>query len=112
MSEEFIVNANLFHKKGVYLVKEQLKKNNQLTVKAGVKASHISTSIVETLQRLNYAKILNIFTTTNVLDGKRRISVCFLIEKTKEFDKLFEENEERRKKFIEEKERLNPNKTN
>lgn len=105
MSGEFIVNANLYHKKGVYLVKEQLKNNNQVTVKAGVKASHISSSIVETLQRLNYAKILNIFTITNVLDGKRRIFVCFLIEKTKEFDKLFEENEERRKKFLEEKEK-------
>jgi len=105
MTGEFIVGANLFHKKGVYLVKEELKKNNQVTVKAGVKAAHISTSIVETLQRLNYAKILNISTITNVVEGKRRITLSYLIEKTKEFDKLFEENEEKRKRLIEEKEK-------
>lgn len=102
MTSEFFVNPGLFHKKGVYLVKEELTKNEKLIVKSGIKGAQILTSIVETLQRLNYIKIIEINTSTTLYDGKRRINLIYIVQKTSDFDKIYQENVEKRNKFIEE----------
>lgn len=103
MSAEFFVNPGLFHKKGVYLIKEELKKSDNLNVKSGIKGAQVLTSIVETLNRLKYVDIIYITTSTIIDNGRRRINLIYNIQKSKDFDKLYEENVEKRNKFIEEK---------
>lgn len=103
MSAEFFVNPGLFHKKGVYLIKEELKKSDNLNVKSGIKGAQVLTSIVETLNRLKYVDIIYITTSTTIDNGRRRINLIYNIQKSKDFDKLYEENVEKRNKFIEEK---------
>lgn len=103
MSAEFFVNPGLFHKKGVYLIKEELKKSDNLNVKSGIKGAQVLTSIVETLNRLKYVDIIYITTSTVIDNGRRRINLIYNIQKSKDFDKLYEENVEKRNKFIEEK---------
>jgi hypothetical protein len=105
MSGEFIVNPSDNFKKSMFHIKQILKERNELTIKSGVYGSFVATRVCENLLRLNYVTIANISTSTTVINDKRRISLNILIKKTKDFDKLYEENEEKRKKIIAEKEK-------
>ena len=103
MSGEFIINPSDNHKKSTYHIKRILKEREELTIKSGVAGSFSATMICERLARWNYVTIENVSTLTSMDNGRRRISLNILLRKTKDFDKLMEENELQRKKYYEEK---------
>jgi hypothetical protein len=105
MSGEFIVNPHDNFKKSMYHVKEQLKDKDELTVKSSTYGAFVSTRVCENLSRLQYVTITGVTTQTKVEDGKRRISLVINLKKSKDFDKLYEQHEERRKTLIAEKEK-------
>ena len=96
-------------KKAMYEIKELLKNESEVTVFAGISASFDAIRTTENLQRLNYATLSNVTTATKVVDGRRKITVSISLKKTKDFDRLYEENEAKRKQYAEEKEKQNQN---
>jgi len=110
-TNNYIVNGNDNFKRSMYLVKELLKDKKDLNVKAGVRGSNISAKVCNTLVNLNYVTYSNIFTETAVVDGRRRTSLVITIVKSDQFDKLYAENEEKRKQFKEKRENEKKNTT-
>ena len=105
MSGEFIINPMDNFKRAMYHVKELLKDKNELTILSGVEGAFVASIVCENLVRLNYVTYANISTSTKVVEGKRRINLVVVLKKTKEFQKLYDENEAKRKLIIEEKEK-------
>jgi len=105
MSGEFIINPMDNFKRAMYHVKESLKDKNELTIISGVEGAFVASIVCENLVRLNYVTYSNISTSTKVVEGKRRINLVVVLKKTKEFQKLYDENEAKRKLIIEEKEK-------
>jgi len=104
MSGEFIINPVDNFKKAMYHIKEILKDKNELTVISGVEGAFTASIVCENLVRLNYVSYKNVSTSTQVHNGKRRISLVIVLQKTKDFQKLYDENEAKRKLIIAEKE--------
>ena len=105
MSTEIRINADDSFKKVSYLLKTNLKEKSDVTVVGGVYSSLNISRVAENLQRLGYVTLTGVTTTTKVQDGKRRIHLTVGMKKTKDFDKLNNEQEERRKAYLEEKEK-------
>lgn len=105
MSSEFIVNPSDNIKKAMWNIKQNLKNKNELSIISGVSGSFAATKVCDNLVRLKYVTIDNITTTTSIIEGKRRISINILIKKTSEFERLYEENEEKRREIIATKEK-------
>ena len=105
MSGEFIVNPHDNFKKSMYHVKEQLKDKDELTVRSSTYGAFVATRVCENLARLEYVTITGVTTQTKVEEEKRRISLIITLKKSKDFDKLYEQHEERRKILIAEKEK-------
>lgn len=104
-NNEFVINPKDNPKKSMYYIKENLRSNSELVVISGVHGSSVASRVTENLVRLNYVSIRDIKTSTTVSEGKRKICLKITIQKTKEFDSLYEENEHKRKFIIAEKER-------
>ena len=85
-------------KKVMYLVKEILKANDRINMIAGTKSSPVATRAAETLVRFGYVTFDNIRTLTEIKNDRRTIRLIITLKKTGNFDKLYQENEEERKK--------------
>jgi len=94
------------HKRVLFLVKELLKERNDINVISGYLGASTVSRVCSTLVNLNYASYSGIQTRTEVNNGKRRTSLIVKIAKTKDFDKLYADNLEKRKKYQEEREKL------
>jgi hypothetical protein len=85
-------------KRIMYLSKEFLLNNDSIDVTAGTGSAISVARSCEALTRLNYVTYTDIRTETNILNEKRRTRLVVRLTKTKEFNKLYEENEINRKK--------------
>ena len=85
-------------KKVMYFVKEILKSNDRINMIAGTKSSPVATRAAETLVRFGYVTFDNIRTLTEIKNDRRTIRLIITLKKTGNFDKLYKENEEQRKK--------------
>lgn len=103
MSDNFFINPNDTFKKLMYLIKEKLKDKTELNLIASIDGSLSASRVADNLSRLNYVTINSISTSTRVVDGARKISLAIKLAKTSEFNKLYSENEEKRKQFVQEK---------
>lgn len=103
MSTEFLVNPEDSFKKVEYLIRKDLKEKGDLTVVSGIYSSYNATKVVENLEKHGYVTFGNITTSTKVVDGKRRITLAVKLNKTKDFDKKYEEYEANKQKYLEEK---------
>ena len=104
MSGELRINKDDSFKRVGYLIKQELKEKKELSVSAGIYSSLTATRVSEYLQRLGFVTFSDVNTTTKVIEGKRRITLTINLQKTKDFDKLMEEQEERKKQYMEERE--------
>lgn len=91
-------------KRIMYLAKVFLLNNETIKVVSGTNSAEVAARSCEALVRLNYVSYVDIRTETSVVNDRRRTSLAILIKKTNQFDKLYAENEENRKKKESEKE--------
>jgi hypothetical protein len=106
MSGEFIVNPTDNFRKSMFHIKKILKERQELTIISGVSGSFVATRVCEDLARLNYVTFGNITTTTTLNNERRRINLNIVLLKTKDFDRLYEESEQKRQEIITEKDKF------
>ena len=92
-------------KRVMYLVKEILKSTDRINLISNTRSSAIGTRVAETLARFGYVTFENIQTLTEVKNNSRAIRLIITLKKTGDFDKLYKDNEEERKKKQAEKEK-------
>ena len=92
-------------KKVMYHAKEILISNDRINITAFTNSSPIATRAAESLARLGYVTFENIQTLTEVKNDRRSIKLIITLKKAPDFDKLYKENEEKRKKIQAEKEK-------
>ena len=85
-------------KKVMYLSKELLLNSDRLNLIGTTNSAPISTRAAETLVRLGYVTFENIQTLTDVTNDRRAIRLIITLKKTSNFDKLYKENQEERKR--------------
>ena len=90
----------------MYVVKRVLKHKENLDIKARPSAGAQVVRVCEALKKLGYLTYNNYFT-TSAIDGEiiQRYLV-FSVKRTPGFDKLYDEREVDRKKFIEAREQI------
>ena len=105
MSEikEFKVDSRDFFSKSMYLCKEFLKTNKKIKIVANTNSAPQATRLAETLKRLGYVDFGDIQTETSVANDRRQTRLVITVHNTPNFDKLYAENEEARKKREEER---------
>ena len=94
-------------KKVMYLAKELLLNGEKMNLIGTTKSSPIATRAAETLVRLGYVTFDNIQTLTDVRNDRRSIKLIITLKKTSNFDKLYKENQEERKKREADREKEN-----
>ena len=102
-STELQVSQYDSSRKIMFLIKELLLKNNKIVVKASRKSTDNAAKACQALVRFGYVEYSDIKTETNVEKDRRIILILITLTKTKDFDRLYKENEELRKKRAEER---------
>ena len=92
-------------KKVMFLAKEMLLKQEKLNLVAGTNSSPIATRAAENLVRFGYVSFENIQTLTEVRNDRRNIKLIITLKKTSDFQKVYDENEAKRKNREEEGEK-------
>lgn len=86
-------------KRVMYNAKILLSKNEEIELVAGTGGSPVAVRAAESLVRLGYVTYESIKTDTILsTTGRRRTKLSIKLKKTKDYLKLFEENEEIRRK--------------
>ena len=93
-------------KRVMYFVKEILKSNERINIIAGTNSSPVATRAAENLVKFGYVTFDNIQTLTEVKNNRRAIRLIITLKKTGNFEKLYKENEEERKKKQAERENI------
>lgn len=104
-SSQLFLKQDDNQKRGNYLVREFLKDRSEVTVVSNFRGAFLVTNVCRYLASNNYAEIVDIKTLTEVSDDRRKIKIEVLLKKSKDFDKVYAENEERKKRFAEEREK-------
>lgn len=100
-SQDLIVSSYDSIKKVMFLTKQMLISNNGIRLISSTNSVVTACAAAETLKRLGYVEYENVQTET-VIDNNARKTKCFIkIKKTKDFDRLYKENEEKRKEYEE-----------
>ena len=89
----------------MYIVKQVLKAKETVDIRARPLGAAQVVRVAEALKRLGYITYQKYYTITQVNEGRLQRSIVVTVKKTKEFDKLYEQRVEERKKMIEEKEK-------
>ena len=92
-------------KRVMYLVKEILKSSDRINIISNTRSAAVGTRAAETLARFGYVTFENIQTLTEVKNNGRAIRLIITLKKTADFDKLYKDNEEERKKRQAEREK-------
>ena len=103
-NNDLFVKQDDTHKRVFYLIKELIKDRSEINVVANYKAAFNASRAANTLVNIGYASFSDIQTLTEVFEGRRRVKIVIKLTKSPDFDKIYAENEEKRKKFIEQKE--------
>ena len=101
--KEFQVDSRNFFPITLQQVKEFLNGNKKGKIVANTLSANQATGVAETLKRLGFIEFDDIKTVTNVVDNTRQVQLIITVHTTPDFDKLFKESEEERKKREEER---------
>ena len=101
--KEFPVDPNDFFPRAMYLAKEFLNNNKKINIVAPTKSSSLACRLAETLRRLKYIEFDDIQTQTLIREGRRQTRIAITVHVTPDFDKLYKESLEERKKREEER---------
>ncbi len=101
--KEFPVDSRNFFSKSMYLAKEFLNTNKKIKIVANTNSASHATRLAETLKRLGYVDFDDIQTETLVREGRRQTRIAITVHNTPDFDKLYKESQEERKKREEER---------
>ena len=114
MSEikEFKVDSRDFFSKSMYLCKEFLNTNKKINIVAPTNSASQATRLAETLRRLGYVQFDDIQTQTLIREGRRQTRIVITVHNTPDFDKLYKESLEERKKREEERNKKEGKKDN
>jgi len=84
----------------MYVVKRVLKEKATTVIRARPSAAAQSVRVAEALKKLGYLEITN-YSTTTVVDNRGLDRFLVInVQRTKDFNKLFDAREEERKKFL------------
>ena len=89
----------------MYVVKQVLRTRETVDIRARPLGAAQVVRVAEALKRLGYITYQKYYTITQVNEGRLQRYIVVTVKKTKDFDKLYEQREEERKKMIEEKEK-------
>ena len=103
-SNQLGVGGNTTTRTVVYEAKKLLLTQESIEVYSGTYGAQTVAQACEQLNRLGYITIQDVRSETNILDGNRRIKFVMKLQKTGNFQKLYEENEANRKAKQEERE--------
>ena len=101
--KEFQVDSRNFFPKTLQQVKEFLNGNKKGKIVANTPSANQATGVAETLKRLGFIEFDDIKTVTNVVNNTRQVQLIITVHTTPDFDKLFKESEDERKKKEEER---------
>ena len=101
--KEFQVDSRNFFPITLQQVKEFLNGNKKGKIVANTLSANQATGVAETLKRLGFIEFDDIKTVTNVVDNTRQVQLIITVHTTPDFDRLFKESEEERKKREEER---------
>ena len=96
--KEIRITENETSKRAVYLIKEYLLKNDYVDVVSGPAGSSLSVRAAESLVRLGYATYEKVKTDTTLFNGVRKTKLIIRLRRTNNFQALYDENEEIKKK--------------
>ncbi len=82
----------------MYLAKEMLLSSEKINISSTTNSAGIGARAAETLVRLGYVTYENIRTDTIIENDRKKTRFIITIKKTPQFEKLYKENEEIRKK--------------
>ncbi len=87
----------------MFLAKKLLVPKDTLNIIAGTSSAGTASGAAETLRRLGYITYDDIRTETIVLYGRRKTRFIIAVRKTKDFDKLNKEYEDKKKELEEQR---------
>jgi hypothetical protein len=97
--KEIRVSPNQNAKQVMYLIKEFLLQNEEyVDIVSGTAGAPVATRAAEALVRLQYVTYNKIKSDTTLVNNRRRTRLIIRLRKTQNFKKLYDENEEIRKK--------------
>jgi len=96
-------------RKIMFLIKEFLLKNNKIVVFGTSNSAENCAKACQTLVRFGYVTYSDIKTSTEIENNRRLTYIKITLTKTKDFEKLYKENEEAKKKMEEEKKKNEKN---
>lgn len=82
----------------MYTAKEFLISNPKINITAGSNSSGVAARAAESLRRLGYITYEDVKTLTIVEHGKKLFKLIITVQKTKDFEKLYNQHEEELKK--------------
>jgi hypothetical protein len=85
-------------KRAMYLIKVFLLNNDYVDINTGPIESPVAVRASESLVRLGYCVFEKVKTDTTLLNNRRRTKLIIRLRKTENFQALYDENEEIRKK--------------
>ena len=94
----------------MYVVKQALKTKEKVDIRARPSAAAQVIRVGEALKKMGYITYVKYETTTMIEDGKLSKFIVVTVQKTKDFEKLFNEREVERNKLLEEKKKMNEGK--
>ena len=101
--KEFIVDSRDYFSKSMNLTKEFLNTNKKIKIVANTRSASQAAHVAEALRRLGYVEFDDVQTQTLVTDGRRQTKLVITVHNTPNFDKLYKESLEERKKKEEER---------
>ena len=95
-SNQLGVGGNTTTRTVVYEAKKLLLTQDSIEVYSGTYGAQTVAQACEQLNRLGYITVQDVRSETNILEGNRRIKFVMKINKTADFQKLYDENEANR----------------
>ena len=96
--KEFQIDSRDFFPRAMNKTKDFLKENKKIKFVAHTNTANLSTRVAETLKRLGYVEFDDVKTETKIVNDTRQVRLVITMHNTANFDKLYKENEEERKK--------------
>ena len=101
--EEFKVDSRDFFPKTMFQCKESLRAHKKLKIVGTTLNANQATRLAETLKRLGYIEFDDVQTQTIIVNDSRQVRLVITVHITSDFEILYQENIEERKKKEEER---------
>ena len=90
-----------------FQIKENLIDAQLINIVAGSVSASTATKVTEKLARLGYITYVDIRSDTSIIKNKRKIRLILTLKKTLNFERLYNENNQKRERLIEESKKYN-----